>query len=121
MRNTFVEELEWRGMLHDIMPETENHLNLAPTAGYIGFDPTADSLHIGSLVQIMILMHFQRAGHQPIALVGGATGMIGDPSGKSDERNLLDGPTLAANVDGIKAQLSRFLDFSADQKILPCW
>ena len=116
MRNTFVEELEWRGMLHDIMPETENHLNLGPTAGYIGFDPTADSLHIGSLVQIMILMHFQRAGHQPIALVGGATGMIGDPSGKSDERNLLDGPTLAANVAGIKAQLSRFLDFSADQK-----
>lgn len=103
-------------MLHDIMPETENHLNLGSTAGYIGFDPTADSLHIGSLVQIMILMHFQRAGHQPIALVGGATGMIGDPSGKSDERNLLDGPTLAANVAGIKAQLSLFLDFSADQK-----
>ena len=116
MRNTFVEELEWRGMLHDIMPETENHLNQGPTTGYIGFDPTADSLHIGSLVQIMILMHFQRAGHQPIALVGGATGMIGDPSGKSDERNLLDGTTLAANIAGIKAQLSRFLDFSTDQK-----
>ena len=116
MRNTFVEELEWRGMLHDIMPETENHLNLGPTSGYIGFDPTADSLHIGSLVQIMILMHFQRAGHQPIALVGGATGMIGDPSGKSDERNLLDGPTLEKNIAGIKAQLSRFLDFSASQK-----
>lgn len=116
MRNTFVEELEWRGMLHDIMPETENHLNLGPTTGYIGFDPTADSLHIGSLVQIMILMHFQRAGHQPIALVGGATGMIGDPSGKSDERNLLDGPTLEKNIAGIKAQLSRFLDFSDSQK-----
>ena len=112
MRNSFVEELEWRGMLHDIMPETEHHLNQGPTAGYIGFDPTADSLHIGSLVQILILMHFQRAGHQPIALVGGATGMIGDPSGKSDERNLLDAETLTANVNGIKAQLARFLDFS---------
>ena len=100
-------------MLHDIMPETEHHLNQGPTAGYIGFDPTADSLHIGSLVQILILMHFQRAGHQPIALVGGATGMIGDPSGKSDERNLLDAETLTANVNGIKAQLARFLDFSA--------
>ena len=114
MRNAFVEELEWRGMLHDIMPETEHHLNQGPTAGYIGFDPTADSLHIGSLVQILILMHFQRAGHQPIALVGGATGMIGDPSGKSDERNLLDAETLTANVNGIKAQLARFLDFSSD-------
>ena len=114
--NTFVEELRWRGMLHDIMPETEQHLNQGPTAGYIGFDPTADSLHIGSLVQIMILMHFQRAGHQPIALVGGATGMIGDPSGKSTERNLLDNKTLATNVNGIKAQLERFLDFSAANK-----
>jgi len=81
-------------MLHDIMPETENHLNQGATSAYIGFDPTADSLHIGSLVQILILMHFQRAGHQPIALVGGATGMIGDPSGKSDERNLLDSSLL---------------------------
>ena len=116
MRNSFVEELEWRGMLHDIMPETEHHLNQGPTAGYIGFDPTADSLHIGSLVQILILMHFQRAGHQPIALVGGATGMIGDPSGKSDERNLLDAETLTANVNGIKAQLARFLDFSASSE-----
>ena len=112
MRNTFVEELEWRGMLHDIMPETENHLNQGPTSAYIGFDPTADSLHIGSLVQILILMHFQRAGHRPIALVGGATGMIGDPSGKSDERNLLDSAALAKNVAGIKGQLERFLDFS---------
>jgi tyrosyl-tRNA synthetase len=113
MRNTFVEELQWRGMLHDIMPETENHLNQGPTSAYIGFDPTADSLHIGSLVQILILMHFQRAGHQPIALVGGATGMIGDPSGKSDERNLLDSAALEKNVAGIKAQLERFLDFSS--------
>lgn len=116
MRNTFVEELEWRGMLHDIMPETENHLNQGPTSAYIGFDPTADSLHIGSLVQILILMHFQRAGHQPIALVGGATGMIGDPSGKSDERNLLDSATLEKNVAGIKAQLERFLDFSSSNQ-----
>jgi len=113
MRNTFVEELEWRGMLHDIMPETENHLNQGPTSAYIGFDPTADSLHIGSLVQILILMHFQRTGHQPIALVGGATGMIGDPSGKSDERNLLDSVALEKNIAGIKAQLERFLDFSS--------
>ena len=116
MRNTFVEELEWRGMLHDIMPETENHLNQGPTSAYIGFDPTADSLHIGSLVQILILMHFQRAGHQPIALVGGATGMIGDPSGKSDERNLLDSAALEKNVAGIKAQLERFLDFSSSNQ-----
>ncbi len=116
MKNTFVQELRWRGMLHDIMPETESHLNEAPAAGYIGFDPTADSLHIGSLVQILILMHFQRAGHQPIALVGGATGMIGDPSGKSNERNLLDAETLEKNVAGIKAQLGRFLDFSTDKK-----
>ena len=116
MRNTFVEELEWRGMLHDIMPETENHLNQGPTSAYIGFDHTADSLHIGSLVQILILMHFQRAGHQPIALVGGATGMIGDPSGKSDERNLLDSATLEKNVAGLKAQLERFLDFSSSNQ-----
>lgn len=115
IKNNFVEELKWRGMLHDIMPETADHLNQGSTAGYIGFDPTADSLHIGSLVQILILMHFQRAGHQPIALVGGATGMIGDPSGKSDERNLLDAQTLEINVNGIKKQLSRFLDFSIDR------
>ena len=113
MKNPFVEELRWRGMLHDIMPETENHLNEKRASGYIGFDPTADSLHIGSLVQIMILMHFQRAGHRPIALVGGATGMIGDPSGKSAERNLLNEETLAKNINGIKNQLARFLDFDA--------
>ena len=113
MKNSFVEELRWRGMLHDIMPETENHLNEKKASGYIGFDPTADSLHIGSMVQIMILMHFQRAGHRPIALVGGATGMIGDPSGKSVERNLLNEETLDKNINGIKNQLARFLDFDA--------
>ena len=111
MQKNFVEELRWRCMLHDIMPETEDHLNQNITSGYIGFDPTADSLHIGSLVQIMILIHFQRAGHRPIALVGGATGMIGDPSGKSDERNLLDAEALQKNVDGIRNQLQKFLDF----------
>lgn len=111
MSENFVEELRWRGMLHDIMPETEELLLKEKVAGYIGFDPTADSLHIGSLVQIMILMHFQKAGHKPIALVGGATGMIGDPSGKSQERNLLDEEALNRNVKGIKNQLSRFLDF----------
>lgn len=112
MTTNFVAEMKWRGMLHDVMPGTEEQLLKEPTTAYIGFDPTADSLHIGSLVQIMILMHFQRAGHHPIALVGGATGMIGDPSGKSAERNLLDEKTLDKNVTGIKEQLSRFLDFS---------
>ncbi|SDW16311.1 tyrosyl-tRNA synthetase [Lutibacter oricola] len=107
----FVEELRWRGMLHDIMPETEEYLLKNKTTGYIGFDPTADSLHIGSLVPIIILMHFQKAGHNPIALVGGATGMVGDPSGKSDERNLLDEETLNKNVAGVKSQLARFLNF----------
>ncbi len=116
MKNPFVEELRWRGMLHDIMPETENHLNKKKASGYIGFDPTADSLHIGSLVQIMILMHFQRAGHRPIALLGGATGMIGDPSGKSAERNLLNEETLDKNINGIKNQLARFLDFDASNE-----
>ena len=111
MQKNFVEELRWRGMLHDIMPETEDHLNKNITTGYIGFDPTADSLHIGSLVQIMILIHFQRSGHRPIALVGGATGMIGDPAGKSDERNLLDVEALQKNVEGIRNQLQKFLDF----------
>ena len=116
MKNPFIEELRWRGMLYDIMPETENHLNEKKTSGYIGFDPTADSLHIGSLVQIMILMHFQKAGHTPIALVGGATGMIGDPSGKSSERNLLNEQTLNKNIQGIKSQLSLFLDFDQSSK-----
>ena len=108
---SFVEELTWRGMVHDIMPETDATLAKGMTSGYIGFDPTADSLHIGSLVQIMILMHFQRYGHKPYALVGGATGMIGDPSGKSAERNLLDNKTLEQNCNGIEKQLSKFLDF----------
>lgn len=111
MQSNFVEELRWRGMLHDITPETEEYLNTHSTSGYIGFDPTSDSLHIGSLVQIMILIHFQNAGHRPIALVGGATGMIGDPSGKSDERNLLDSTQLQKNVEGIRNQLQKFLDF----------
>ena len=112
----FVEELRWRGMLHDIMPETEEYLLKNKTTGYIGFDPTADSLHIGSLVPIIILMHFQRAGHNPIALVGGATGMVGDPSGKSDERNLLDEETLNKNVAGVKGQLARFLNFDSSSE-----
>ena len=111
----FAEELRWRGLLHDIMPDTEAHLLEHATAGYIGFDPTADSLHIGSLVQILILKHFQNAGHKPIALVGGATGMVGDPSGKSAERNLLDEASLQKNIEGVKAQLGRFLDFNATE------
>jgi tyrosyl-tRNA synthetase len=109
----FVEELKWRGMIHDIMPGTEELLNKTRISGYIGFDPTADSLHIGHMVQVMLLVHFQRAGHTPIALVGGATGMIGDPSGKSEERNLLDEDSLFRNQEAIKKQLSKFLDFNA--------
>jgi tyrosyl-tRNA synthetase len=112
----FVDELKWRGMIHDIMPGTEELLNREVTTGYIGFDPTADSLHIGHMVQVMLLVHFQRAGHVPVALVGGATGMIGDPSGKSEERNLLDEETLRRNEEGLKKQLSRFLDFSTGRK-----
>jgi tyrosyl-tRNA synthetase len=103
-------------MIHDIMPGTEELLNREVTTGYIGFDPTADSLHIGHMVQVMLLVHFQRAGHVPVALVGGATGMIGDPSGKSEERNLLDEETLRRNEEGLKKQLSRFLDFSTGRK-----
>jgi tyrosyl-tRNA synthetase len=110
----FVEELKWRGMIHDIMPGTEELLKKEKTSGYIGFDPTADSLHIGHMVQVMLLVHFQRSGHIPIALVGGATGMIGDPSGKSEERNLLDEPLLRRNQEAIKKQLSKFLDFQSD-------
>ncbi|NMB51730.1 MAG: tyrosine--tRNA ligase, partial [Bacteroidales bacterium] len=112
----FVEELRWRGMLHDIMPGTEEMLEKEVTSGYIGFDPTADSLHIGHMVQVMLLVHFQRAGHIPVALVGGATGMIGDPSGKSEERNLLDESTLRKNQEGVKKQLSKFLDFDPAKK-----
>ena len=107
----FVEELKWRGMIHDIMPDTESYLSKNKVSGYIGFDPTSDSLHIGSLVQIMILVHFQRHGHSPYILVGGATGMVGDPSGKSKERNLLDKEELFKNVDAIQAQLAKFLKF----------
>lgn len=113
MKN-FIEELRWRGMIHDIMPGTEEELMKGPASAYVGIDPTGDSLHIGHLVSIMILKHFQACGHKPFALVGGATGMIGDPSMKSQERNLLDEQTLAHNVKCIKAQLSRFLDFESD-------
>ena len=112
MKN-LVEELQWRGLVHDIMPGTEEQLTKEMTVTYIGFDPTSDSLHIGSLVPIILLVHLEKFGHKPIALVGGATGMIGDPSGKSDERNLLDEATLEKNVAGIKAVLSRFLDFNS--------
>ena len=108
----FVEELRWRGMLHDIIPGTEEQLTKEKTAGYIGFDPTGDSLHVGHLTQLMTLIHFQQAGHRPVALVGGATGMVGDPSGKSAERNLLDEDTLNHNVECLKKQLAKFLDFS---------
>ena len=110
----FVEELKWRGMIHDIMPGTEEQLEKEITTAYIGFDPTSDSLHVGSFAQIMLLKRFQLAGHKPIALVGGATGMIGDPSGKSEERNLLNEATLKKNQDGIEKQLRKFLDFDTD-------
>ena len=114
MINNFVEELTWRGMIHTVMPGAEDHLMESMRSAYVGFDPTADSLHIGNLVPIMLLAHYQRCGHRPVALVGGATGMIGDPSGKSNERNLLDEKTLRHNQDAIKAQLSHFLDFESD-------
>jgi len=113
--NAFIEELKWRGLLSDMTPNTAEQLNKEMTLGYIGFDPTADSLHIGSLIPIKILAHFQRHGHKPMALVGGATGMIGDPSGKSTERNLLDEETLLYYVDCIKKQLSKFLDFESSE------
>ena len=115
MGKNFVEELKWRGMLHDSMPGVEEHLAEAMRSAYVGFDPTADSLHIGNLVPIMLLAHYQRCGHKPVALVGGATGMIGDPSGKSSERNLLDEKTLRYNQEAIKKQLSHFLDFESNQ------
>ncbi len=113
MQKNFVEELQWRGMIHNVMPETETHLMEQMRTAYVGFDPTADSLHIGSLVPIMLLAHYQRCGHKPIALVGGATGMIGDPSGKSSERNLLDEKTLRHNQEGVRNQLAQFLDFTS--------
>ena len=116
MSKNFIEELKWRGMLHQDMPGTEEHLLEEMRSAYIGFDPTADSLHIGNLVPIMLLAHFQRSGHKPYALVGGATGMIGDPSGKSNERNLLDEKTLRHNQESVKNQLSHFLDFDSNEK-----
>src|SRR5436190_22261526 len=106
-----IDELRWRGMIQDIMPRIEEQLKKEMTTGYIGFDPTADSLHIGSLVPILLLVHLQRAGHKPIALIGGATGMVGDPSGKNEERNLLGEETLRKNQEGVKKQLMQFLDF----------
>lgn len=112
-KKNFVEELRWRGMIHDVMPGTEEQLKKEMTGGYVGIDPTADSLHIGHLVSVMMLKHLQISGHKPIALIGGATGMIGDPSGKSEERNLLDEPTLRHNQEAIKKQLSKFLDFES--------
>ena len=117
MKN-FVEELSWRGMIHTMMPGTEEQLMKEPTTAYVGIDPTADSLHIGHLVSIMILKHFQACGHKPIAVLGGATGMIGDPSMKSQERNLLDEKTLLHNQECIKKQLSKFLNFEEGGAIL---
>ena len=110
----FIEELSWRGMIHDVMPGLEEQLKKEMTTAYVGIDPTADSLHIGHLVSVMMLKHFQVSGHKPIALVGGATGMIGDPSGKSQERNLLDETTLRHNQECLKNQLAKFLDFESD-------
>ncbi|MCM1440523.1 MAG: tyrosine--tRNA ligase [Roseburia sp.] len=110
----FVDELKWRGMIHDIMPGTEEQLAKGQTTAYVGIDPTADSLHVGHLVSVMMMKHFQMAGHKPIFIIGGATGMIGDPSGKSQERNLLDEETIHRNMDAIKGQLSRFIDFNSE-------
>src|ERR1700741_5042208 len=111
MANNLIEELQWRGMIQDITPGTKEKLSKEMTSGYIGFDPTSDSLHIGSLVPILLLVHLQRAGHKPFALVGGATGMVGDPSGKSEERNLLSEEALNHNLAGVKKQLEKFLNF----------
>jgi tyrosyl-tRNA synthetase len=115
MKNTFLEELKWRGLLHDMIPGTEEYLNSGMATGYIGFDPTSDSLGIGNMVQIMTLLHFQKAGHKPVALVGGATGLVGDPSGKSQERNLLDEEALQRNLEGQKKQIEKFLDFNCGE------
>jgi len=110
----FIEELKWRGMIHDMTPALDKQLDKEMTSAYVGIDPTADSLHIGHMVSVMMLKHFQVSGHKPIVLVGGATGMIGDPSGKSKERNLLDEESLAHNQECLKNQLSRFLDFGEE-------
>src|SRR3954471_22683600 len=112
MKKDFLEELTWRRMLHDSVKGTDELLRKEQVSGYIGFAPTADSLGVGNLVQVMTLLHFQQAGHKPIALIGGATGMVGDPSGKSEERNLLDETSLQRNLDGQRKQLERFLDFT---------
>src|SRR3984893_14283719 len=109
---SLIPELRWRGMIQDIMPGTEEQLSREMTSGYIGFDPTADSLHIGSLVPILLLVHLQKAGHKPFALVGGATGMVGDPSGKNEERNLMNEVDLNKNLQGIRKQLEKYLDFT---------
>ena len=109
----FVEELKWRGMIHDIMPGTEEQIKKELTTAYVGIDPTADSLHIGHLVSVMMMKHFQLSGHKPIFVIGGATGMIGDPSGKSEERNLLTESTIRHNQEAIKAQLEKFIDFTS--------
>jgi len=114
--DNLIEELRWRGLIQDIMPGTEEQLCKEPTAGYVGFDPTADSLHIGSLIPIIVLMHLQKFGHKPIALVGGATGMVGDPSGKSEERNLLNTEVLNYNLHAVQKQLEKFLDFNSDKQ-----
>src|SRR6516165_9577282 len=108
---SLIDELQWRGMIQDIMPGSREYMDKHQTTGYIGFDPTAESLHIGSLVPILLLLHLQKAGHKPIALVGGATGMVGDPSGQSEERNLLEAETLAKNSLAIRNQLAKLLDF----------
>src|SRR3954454_5127311 len=110
-----IEELHWRGLIQDITSSTEGQLSKEMTAGYIGFDPTSDSLHIGNLVPILLLVHLQNAGHKPYALVGGATGMVGDPSGKNEERNLLDEDVLRKNLSGVKKQLERFLAFNTSK------
>jgi tyrosyl-tRNA synthetase len=115
MKN-FIEELEWRGMIHTVMPGAKEELEKGMASAYLGIDPTADSLHIGHLVGVMILKHFQMCGHRPIALIGGATGMIGDPSGKSQERNLLDEATLRHNQEAIKNQLAKLIDFDSEAK-----
>ncbi|HAD32990.1 MAG TPA: tyrosine--tRNA ligase, partial [Chitinophagaceae bacterium] len=112
----WIQELHWRGLIQDIMPGTEEQLNQEMTSGYIGFDPTSDSLHIGSLVPIILLMHLQKAGHKPYALVGGATGMVGDPSGKSEERNMLSEDLIRHNTECITNQLRKFLDFDAQKQ-----